>query len=201
MTAIDFNPNFTGCDDRHVTTREILAELFDHGGLVTREMEERAASQREKLDCRAYIRTWETATSEKYSDRRRAFADLRPPEAKETFDIPREAAEEELERLMRAPDPAEHGQRINQYRAVLKRYDVQDMEPIDFTPPPPPAPAQEELRRKAFLDTDYKEQEALVAAETNVEFLEWVGTVGRIMPVVKTKAAARIEELRKGKKK
>src|SRR4051794_4143933 len=107
----DLNPNFVSADDdsRELSSTDVLPDLFE-SGMVTANQEEVAVSKWEENHLRAVLRSWEMqqTTRTKYNVRKRHYDEKREGRRKPKLSMPEDIAKEELTRLMRAPDPAEH---------------------------------------------------------------------------------------------
>lgn len=201
----DTNPNFISADDdsRELTSQDILPELFEHGGMVTFNVEDTAASEWEKANCRAILRSWEIGMKKRsaYNERRISYNKRRRLQPVSKLSMDPAIAEEEIDRLMRG-NPEENADRINTLRV-----DVLGLDPIDFTPPKQTpfevAPlSPEQLRQRNFLALDHKKQMSEIAKIEDVEFLGWIAEnrSAKIMPLAKKTAGDRVKELAKAAK-
>lgn len=200
MPAIAENPNFVGTDeDRDVTTSDVLPEYFE-SGIVTQRLEEHYASEWEERNLRALRRTWETTRDAPYVKRKAHYDARRPKPPADNLSMDEEVAKEEVDRLLRSPNPEEHKDRINDLLVkVLHLEPMQFSKPEPLSEPPKDDETAETLKRKKFLDLSYQDQEKAVGEETDLEFIAWVlqQPSKRVMPIVKKTAEARAAELKK----
>jgi hypothetical protein len=203
--ALDTNENFISADDdsRELTSHDVLPQLFEHGGMVTFNTEDTAASAWEKANNRAVLRSWEIGmkTRTAYNQRVAEYRKRRGIAPVSKLSMDPAIAEAEIDRLMRG-NPEENADRINTLRV-----DVLGLEPVDFTPAkqtpfevPPPTP--EQMRRTNFLVLSHKNQMSEIAKMEDVEFLGWIAEnrSAKIMPLAKKTAQDRIAELAKAAK-
>lgn len=201
----DTNSNFISADDdtRELTSHDVLPELFEHGGMVSFNAEDTAASAWEKANNRAVLRSWEIGLKnpKAYNERRTLCNKRRGLAPVSKLSMDPAIAEEEIDRLMRG-NPEENADRINTLRV-----DVLGLEPVDFSPPKQTpfevAPlTPEQLRQRNFLVLSHAKQMVEIAKLEDVEFLTWIAANRsiKVMPLAKKTAQERIKELEKAAK-
>lgn len=197
VSASVVNPNFVASDTgQRLLARNVLSEKFLEFGLVTRQVEDHLAAEWERKHGRALMRSWEETDDAGYNTylkRQERIESKQPGPVVKTLDMSDQCARDEIERLMRSPNPKDFEGKINELRGVI------GLEPIEFEESYDPAPvivqegevaSQQPVKlpptkKESFLAMNWREQKQVVETEDDTGFLETMRHVKRIVPAVK----------------